>query len=165
MQNSPLTIWLQLAAIIVSVIFGTGGIIGVLNYVKGKKAEKADILFKMHQRFIENKHYFDIRCKLENNDKKLYTAIENEIKKSKNGKQASNKNEIALLGCFDDYLEFFLLVANLWKLGTFNLKVIEGVFGYYLLQIKHNKSIMGYIRTPEFKLTPLNELITKIKYN
>jgi hypothetical protein len=164
MEQTSLTIWLQFSAIMVSVIFGTGGIIGVLNYVKGKKAERADILFKMHQRFIENKHYFDIRCKLENNDKKLYAAVEHEIKKSKQTEKIDKKSELALLGCFDDYLEFFLLVANLWKLGTFNIKVIEGIFGYYLYQIKNNEAIMAYISTPQFRLTPLKELLEKLKH-
>ncbi|MDO9391999.1 MAG: GNAT family N-acetyltransferase [bacterium] len=140
----------------------------VATYLKDKYTEKIDILIQMHAKFIENRDFHDIRYKIDRWDDELFKSIKYDTENPDNDKvdkedEAKYVN-IPLMGKFNDYLEFFLLVVNLCEKGPFTKKEIDRIFGYYLRLITENEVIWSYLNVEKYQFADIVKYAKALDY-
>jgi ribosomal protein S18 acetylase RimI-like enzyme len=154
---------------IVGLISAVIGIVyTVITYARSKYTEKINFLIQMHAKFIDNRDFHEIRYKIDRWDDELWAAIKYDTIHTNNEK-VDKKDEakyvnITLMGKFNDYLEFFLLVVNLCEKGPFTQKEIDRIFGYYLRLITENEVIWSYLNVEKYMFGDIVKYAKALNY-
>ena len=117
---------LEIAAYIIAILAAVGS---VWQYRRNSLRERSRWLFELYQRFYEQKTLKAMRIRLDSHDTKFVTE----------------EKDLDLLGDLDDFLNFFELIAYLWKKGELQIEEVQAMFAYPLRTIVEDEAVMVYV--------------------
>ena len=126
-----------------------GGVIAVATFWRNAKLKRAEWLSQLHAKFYESPAYKRIRHLLDYQPDPQFAELRSAITQGGHDECAE---------AFVDYLNFFELVASLWKMGQVGRGEITMMFDYYLRNLKDHEFVMEFIKQEGFE--NLQELLT-----
>lgn len=127
-------------------ISAVGVALALISYRTQIRLKRAEWLKTLFEKFFENPTFKDIRRKMDYN----MAALQNNLHKD----QELEENLV-------DYLNFFELIASLWKLKQISLHEIRMLFEYYVNLIQKSSFLRTYLEKQGFE--NLHRLIKKLE--
>ena len=125
-QLSPIVLkeWLEIATYGIAILAALGSL---WQYRRNSARERTRWLFELYQRFYEQKTLRAMRVRIDCGDTRFVDG-----------------DDLNLLGDLDDFLNFFELIAYLWRRRELNTEEVRVMFDYPLQTIAANQAVFGY---------------------
>jgi gamma-glutamylcyclotransferase (GGCT)/AIG2-like uncharacterized protein YtfP len=146
--------WLQIIT-----VFG-GAIVGgstIYIYYRNSQLRRMEWLYQLYEKFFYLHEYNEIRRIIDYGRPEDLLRLRTAIAEIAPLNRANIKLEEELV----DFLNFFQLIASLWKRRQLRFHEIEFMFKYYLCRIGDYPILMEYLKSEGFGT--LNDLITKFR--
>jgi hypothetical protein len=135
-----------MANVIAGRVATIGGLVAaflaVLTYRQNTNVAKTRLMKELYEKFYEREELKSVRNELDSADEQRIAKLVAQEAPS-----------------FTDYLNFFEFVAYLEESGQVKKTDVDGIFGYYLQNLKSSHHIIQYIKNPSKGFEKLRRII------